>query len=136
MVPLLDSRSMARLKTIAILICIALTGVVIVSLFAQFQQLIANPVALFGSILIAGFMGWIIFKVAMVPSQRFTSWVRSVAGPNGRYLFLLLIVVWGVGMAFLASLGLGPQQMGSPALVGLFAGVFLFMGFIWSVIGE
>ena len=127
---------MARAKTIAILFCIALTGVVIVSLFAQFQQLIANPVALIGSILIAGLMGWIIFKVAMVPSQRFTSWVRSVAGPNGRYLFVVLIILWGVGMAFLASLGLGPQQMGSPALVGLFAGVFLFMGFIWSVIGE
>ena len=127
---------MARLKTLGILFCIALTGVVIVSLFAQFQQLIANPVALIGSILISGLMGLIIFKVAMVPSQRFTSWVRSVAGPNGRYLFLLLIIVWGVGMAFLASLGLGPQQMGSPALVGLFAGVFLFMGFIWSVIGE
>jgi hypothetical protein len=127
---------MDRLKTIGILFCLALTGVVIVSLFAQFQQLIANPVALIGSILIAAFMGLIILKVAMVPGQRFTSWVRSVAGPNGRYLFLILIVLWGVGMAFLASLGLGPQQMGSPALVGLFAGVFLFMGFIWSVIGE
>ena len=39
-------------------------------------------------------------------------------------------------MAFLASLGLGPQQTGAPAFLGLFAGIFIFMGFIWSVIGE
>jgi hypothetical protein len=39
-------------------------------------------------------------------------------------------------MAFLASLGLGPQQQGAPAFLGLLIGIFLFMGFIWSVIGE
>jgi hypothetical protein len=39
-------------------------------------------------------------------------------------------------MAFLASLGLGPQQTGAPAFLGLLIGIFLFMGFIWSVIGE
>ena len=51
-------------------------------------------------------------------------------------LFLLLILLWGGAMAFLASLGLGPQQAGAPAMVGLFAGIFIFMGFTWSVIGE
>ncbi|MEO6349901.1 MAG: hypothetical protein ABIP53_04545 [Candidatus Limnocylindrales bacterium] len=127
---------MQRLKTIAILIALATTGVVLVSLFAGFQQLIIHPFALLGSILIAGFMGFIILKVALVPSQRYTPWVRSISGPNGRWLFLILLVIWGVGMAFLASLGLGPQQAGAPAMVGMFAGIFLFMGFIWSVIGE
>jgi hypothetical protein len=39
-------------------------------------------------------------------------------------------------MAFLAGMGLGPQQAGAPAFLLLFAGIFLFMGFIWSVIGE
>ena len=39
-------------------------------------------------------------------------------------------------MGLLASLGLGVQTVGVPALVGLFAGIFIFMGFIWSVIGE
>ena len=128
--------TVARLKTFGILIALATTGVVVVSLFAGFQQLIGHPFAMLGSILIAGFMAIILLRVALVPSQRTTSWLRSVAGPNGRWLFLLLLLVWGAGMAFLASLGLGPQQMGAPAMVGLFIGIFFFMGFIWAVIGE
>ncbi len=81
-------------------------------------------------------MSLIILRVALVPSRRYTGWVRSITGPNGRWFFLLLIVLWVSGMAFLASLGLGPQQIGAPAFMGLFVGIFLFMGFIWSVIGE
>ena len=127
---------MERLKTFAILFALALTGVVVISLFAGFLQLILHPVALIGSILISAVMVLIILKVALVPSQRFTGWVGGITGPNGRWIFVILLVLWGVGMAFLASLGLGPQQNGSPALVGMFVGIFLFMGFIWSVIGE
>jgi hypothetical protein len=78
----------------------------------------------------------IILLVALVPSRRNTGWVSSITGRNGRWLFLFLILLWSAGMAFLASLGLGPQQAGAPAMVGLFAGIFIFMGFIWSVIGE
>ncbi len=127
---------MQRLKTFAILVALATTGVVIVSLFAGFLQLILHPFAMIGSILIAAAMVLIILKVALVPAQRYTGWARSVTGPNGRWFFLVLLLLWGGAMAFLASLGLGPQQNGAPALVGLFAGIFLFMGFIWSVIGE
>lgn len=133
---MLDSRPMQRLKTFAILFALALTGVVIISLFAGFLQLILHPFALIGSILIASVMVLIILKVALVPSQRVTGWARGITGPNGRWIFVILLVLWGVGMAFLASLGLGPQQNGSPAMVGMFVGIFLFMGFIWSVIGE
>ena len=39
-------------------------------------------------------------------------------------------------MAFLASLELPFNTVGAPALIGLFAGIFIFMGFIWAVIGE
>lgn len=127
---------MERAKRIGILVALLITGVVIVSLIAGFQQLLLHPEAALGSIAIAALMTLIILVVALVPSRRFTSWIRSIIGPNGRFLFLILIVLWGIGMAFLASLNLGPQQIGSPALVGLFAGIFLFMGFIWSVIGE
>lgn len=127
---------MQRLKTFAILLALATTGVVVVSLFAGFQRLIGQPFALIGSIGIATFMVLLILKAALVPTQRYSGWAHSITGPNGRWFFLILIIIWGLGMAFLASLGLGPQQTGSPALVGLFAGIFLFMGFIWSVIGE
>ncbi len=118
------------------LFALLLTGVAIVSLFAGFQQLIGHPFAMFGAILIAGVMAFIFLRVALVPSQRFTPWTHTLFGPNGRWFFLILIVLWGAGMAFLASLGLGPQQAGAPALVGLFVGIFVFMGFIWAVIGE
>ena len=127
---------MQRLATFGILVALMTTGVVIVSLIAGFQQLLLHPIAMLGSILIAAAMSLIFLKVALVPSQRYTGWAQGLTGPNGRWFFLVLLLLWGGGMAFLASLGLGPQQMGSPALVGLFAGVFLFMGFIWSVIGE
>ena len=127
---------MERWKRAGIVFAIVLTGAVIISLYAGFLQLILHPVALIGSVVLAALMGVTLLVVALVPSQRYTGWVRSVVGPNGRWLFLVLILLWIVGMAFLASLGLGPQQSGAPAFVMLLIGIFLFMGFIWSVIGE
>ncbi len=128
--------TLARLSKIGIILCLLLTPVIVVSLYAAFEQLILHPWALFGSIFLAALMSLIILVVALVPSQRYTGWVRSIVGPNGRWLFLILIVLWCGGMLFLASLGLGPQQLGAPAFVGLFIGIFIFMGFIWSVVGE
>jgi hypothetical protein len=127
---------MERAKQFAIVFCVLLTGAVVVSLIAGFQQLILHPFALIGSILLAAIVSAIILAVALVPSRRTTGWVSMITGPNGRWFFLILILLWAGGMAFLASLGMGPQQNGSPAFVGLLAGIFIFMGFIWSVIGE
>lgn len=127
---------MERLKRVAILFAILLTGGVVISLYAGFLQLILHPFALFGSVLLAAVMGIVMLRVALVPSQRHTGWVRTITGPNGRWLFLILILLWVAGMAFLASLGLGPQQSGAPAFLMLLLGIFLFMGFIWAVIGE
>jgi hypothetical protein len=62
--------------------------------------------------------------------------VRAITSVNARYLFLALIVLWALSMGLLASLNLEVNTVGVPALVGLFAGIFIFMGFIWSVIGE
>jgi hypothetical protein len=127
---------MERARRFAIVFAVLLTGVVVVSLYAGFEQLILHPWALVGSIALAALVSLILLGVALVPSRRYTGWAKALTGPNGRWFFLLLIVAWGVGMAFLASLGMGPQQNGSPAFVGLLAGIFIFMGFIWSVVGE
>ncbi len=129
-------RTLERWKRFGIVFALLLTVGVLVALYAQFEQLILHPFAFVGAVALAGFMGLILVRVALVPSQRYTGWVHSLTGPNGRYFFLLLILLWCGGMAFLASLNLGPQQAGAPALIGLFAGIFIFMGFIWSVIGE
>ena len=133
---MVDSAAMERLKQLGIVLALLTTGVVIIALVHGFQSLISQPIALIGSIVLAAFMVAIFMKVALVPERRYVGWVRGVTGPNARWLFLVLLLLWGGGMAFLASLGLGPQQAGAPALVGLFAGIFLFMGFIWAVIGE
>ena len=127
---------MERWKRAAIFVAIVLTGGVVISLYAGFLQLVIHPVAFIGSVLLSAVMGIILLRVALVPSQRYTGWVRAVVGPNGRWLFVVLILLWIAGMAFMAGLGLGPQQSGAPAFVMLLIGIFLFMGFIWSVIGE
>jgi len=127
---------MERWKRLAIVLCLLITGVVLISLYSQFQQLILHPFAILGAVLLAVVMSLILLRVALVPEQRYVGWVKAIGGPNGRWFFLILIIVWCAGMAFLASLGLGPQQTGAPAFLGLLIGVFLFMGFIWAVIGE
>ncbi len=127
---------MERWKRLAILVCLLIAGTVVIALYAQFQQLILHPFAFLGSVLLAVIFSIIILRVALVPENRYVGWTRTIIGPNGRWLFLILILLWGAAMAFLASLGLGPQQTGAPAFLGLLIGIFLFMGFIWSVIGE
>src|SRR3954451_9548871 len=103
-------RSMERWKRLAIIVALLTAGVVVISLYAQFQQLALHPLALIGGVFLAVVFSIIILRVALVPEQRYVGWVRGIVGPNGRWLFLILIVIWGAAMAFLASLGLGPQQ--------------------------
>jgi hypothetical protein len=125
-----------RLARLGIVVALLTLGAVVVSLFAGLQALVSHPVATIGSILIGGIMVWLIAKVALTAERRHTGWTRSITGPNGKWLFLLLIVLWIAAMTFLASMGLGALQVGALALVMLFVGFFLFMGFIWAVIGE
>jgi hypothetical protein len=127
---------MQRLRTMGILFALVLLGVVIVSFVHGFAALIGQPIALISTIIIAAAMIAIFVLAAMVPSRRYTGWVRSLTSVNARWLFFLLILGWSGAMLLLAAQGLGPQQMGAPALVMLFVGIFLFMGFIWAVIGE
>ena len=75
-------------------------------------------------------------RVALVPAQRYSGWARSLTGPNGRWFFLILILLWIVFMSLLALSGQTALVVGAIAFLGLLTGIFLFMGFIWSVIGE
>ena len=101
-----------------------------------FETAFATPVAFLVTIAISGFLIAILLRAALVPESRFTGWVRGITGRNGRYLFFVLLIAWVIGMSTLASLGLGANEVGGPALVGLLVGFFLFMGFIWAVIGD
>ncbi len=91
-------------------------------------------VAFVVSIVIAGALVMGLLRAALVPESRYTGWAHALTGRNGRYLMLILLIVWGLAMASLQALP--AEANGGLALIGLLAGFFIFMGFIWSVIGE
>ncbi len=72
----------------------------------------------------------------VVPERRRTGWVQALTKVNTKYLFGGLVVMWVLVMGFLASMALPATQEGGLALIGMFAGIFIFMGFVWSVVGE
>jgi hypothetical protein len=132
-----------RLQQIGVVIALLLLGVVIITTFQWLQQFLTffthDVSHLVGLVVVLGLAivtVAIIARAAMTATHRYTGWVAAITGSNGRWLFLLLIVVWGVAMALLALASPSPLQGGALAFLGLLAGVFLFMGFIWSVIGE
>ncbi len=127
---------MERLQRLGTLVALLTLFVVIVSLYGGFQTAIAQPIALVLGIAIAGLMVTVFLRVALSAERKQTTWVHLVTGRNSRYFFAVLLILWMAVMAFLASQDLPANKVGAPALVGLFAGFFIFMGFIWSVIGE
>jgi hypothetical protein len=97
---------------------------------------LTTPIGFTISALVAGAIVFVALRAALVPESRYTGWTRYVTGRNGRYAFGLLLLLWIAGMSVLAALGLPANVVGGPALIGLLLGFFIFMGFIWSVIGE
>ena len=130
--------TMDRLRNLGFLLAFLVFGVVLFSLYGAFRGAIegGNWVAFLGGILLGAFMVGLLLIVMIVPDKRKTGWVQAVTNVNAKYLFFGLIIVWVAAMGFLASLELPANTVGAPALVGLFAGIFIFMGFIWAVIGE
>lgn len=127
-----------RLRVLGYIFALLLLGVVIISVYGAFRtQLEASRyIGFIGGIVLGASMVGTLFVIMLVPERRRTAWVRAITTVNAKYLFLVLIIVWAVAMGFLASLNLEVNAVGVPALIGLFAGIFIFMGFIWSVIGE
>ena len=130
--------TMDRLRTLGFLLAFLVFGVVIFCLYGAFRGAIegGNWVAFLGGILLGALMVGFLLVVMIVPDKRKTGWVQAVTNVNAKYLFFGLIIVWIATMGLLASLELPSNTVGVPALIGLFAGIFIFMGFIWAVIGE
>ncbi len=126
---------MERLQRLGVVFALLLFGFVVVCLYGAISgQLQANPnaapIAYIVAILVAGGMVALLLRVALVPDRRYTAWVkRLVTNINSRYLFGLLLVVWGMAMSLLAVQNFTSTQVGGLALIGLFAGFFIFMGF-------
>ena len=81
----------------------------------------------------------VIFAKSAISSDGRSRWVKRITGPNGKWFFGILFVGWAV--VFGVALQLVPHTganspYGGLGLIALFSGVFISMGFLWSVIGE
>jgi len=130
--------TMDRLRNLGFLLAFLLTGIMLFSLYGAFRTAIesGNWLAFLGGILMGAFMVTLLAVIMLTPDRRQTRWVKAITGANTRYLFGLLIIAWVLVMGLLWNMGLPATQEGGLALIGMFAGIFIFMGFIWSVIGE
>ena len=81
----------------------------------------------------------------MTPGQRHTGWVKSLTRHNGRIFFFILLLLWTGAMFLVPTIaqawqpgrnGADSQAEGGLALIGRIGGAFLFLGFMWWVIGE
>ena len=127
-----------RLRSLGYLLAFLLLGVMLFSLYGAFQSAIVggNWVAFLGGILMGAAMVAVLLTIMIVPERRRTGWVETLTNINTKYLFGALVVMWVLVMGFLASMALPATEEGGLALIGMFAGIFIFLGFVWSVIGE
>jgi hypothetical protein len=109
---------MERVSKLAPLIGFLIFFGVMICLYGAFQQLIVDG-------------HWVAFLTAVAVSA-------GMVAVFLKYFFGFLLIAWIVGMSLLGlqAGGLTHTQIGGLALIGLFAGVFVFMGFIWAVIGD
>lgn len=103
-----------------------------------FQNFPNNLPILFGSVGVAALLVFVLAKAAISADGR-SRWTRKITGPNGKWLFAILFVVWavvfGVGLQLVPHEG-ASSPYGGLGFIALFTGFFISMGFLWSVIGE
>jgi uncharacterized protein YjeT (DUF2065 family) len=131
--------SMNTLRNLGFVLAFVILGAVLFSLYGAFRTAIegGNWIAFLGGILLGSAFVAVLLIIGLVPDKRPTGWVKAITNVNAKYLFFFLVIGWIIAMAILASLNLPANTIGAPALViGLFGGFFVFMGFIWAVIGE
>ena len=103
-----------------------------------FENFPNNLPILFGSVGVAVLFVFIFQKAATSADGR-SKWTKRITGPNARWLFAILFVVWavtfGVGLQLVPHEG-ASSPYGGLGLIALFSGFFIMMGFLWAVIGE
>lgn len=99
-----------------------------------FQQ----PIPFLISTIMAGIIVFAVLRSTMT-AEGGGGWTRRVTGPNAKWLFGILFVVWalvfGIGLQFVPHEGAN-SPYGGLGLIALFSGFFIMMGFLWAVIGE
>ncbi len=103
-----------------------------------FQNFPNNLPILIGSVGVA-VLFVLVFQKAATASDGRSRWTKRITGPNGKWFFGVLWLVWaivfGVGLQLVPHEG-ASTPYGGLGLIALFSGFFLLMGFLWSVIGE
>ena len=104
-----------------------------------FTIIFQQPVAFGVSILLSAGIVLVALRAAMSAEERRPRWVRFITSSNMRILFALLFVGWavvfGIGLQLVPHEGAN-SPYGGIALIAMFTGFFIMMGFLWAVIGE
>ena len=97
-----------------------------------------HPIEFGASLLVVLAMVYVFVRAALAADGKQT-WTRRITGPNGKWfwggLFLVWAVVFGVGLQLVPHEGAN-SPYGGIGLIALFTGFFVMMGFIWAAIGE
>lgn len=108
-------------------------------LLAPFSKFPESFFAFMISVGIAAVMIFIFLRAASTAEGRPSLLRRLFKMPNTRALFTLLFIGWavvfGVGLNFVPHEGAN-SPYGALALIALFTGFFIMMGFLWAVIGD
>lgn len=100
-----------------------------------FQQ----PIPFGISLLLSAGIVLIVLRAAMTAEERRPRLVRFITSSNMRILFTLLFIGWavvfGIGLQLVPHEGAN-SPYGGIALIAMFSGFFIMMGFLWAVIGE
>ena len=105
-----------------------------------FTIVFQEPIPFGIATLLAGGMVFLILRAAMTSEDRAKrGWVRAMTNVNAKILFGLLFVGWalvfGIGLQMVPHEGAN-SPYGGLALIAMFSGFFIMMGFLWAVIGE
>ena len=101
-----------------------------------FEQPIPFGIA---TLLSAGIVLIILLAARSSEDRAKRGWVRAITNVNAKVLFALLFVGWalvfGIGLQLVPHEGAN-SPYGGLALIAMFSGFFIMMGFLWAVIGE
>ena len=105
-----------------------------------FTIVFEQPIPFGIATLLAGGIVFVVARSAMSAEDRAKrGWVRAVTSVNAKVLFALLFIGWavvfGIGLQLVPHEGAN-SPYGGLALIAMFTGFFIMMGFLWAVIGE
>ena len=103
-----------------------------------FINYVTHPIEYGVATAMAALIVLIVLRAAMTSDRRPSGWVRAITSPNAKVLFGFLFVAWAVvfGLTIPRFANTVNSPYGGLALIALFSGFFIMMGFLWAVIGE